>query len=141
MIVSPAPAKDAAHLARMIDREVRPEQDSTVAVPSGSDRADCYLRKATWAGDIPKSRWRDCQSAALHAWCLRHRSHRPRTRRLVAPAFAAQTRFASHLRRPVARFWRLSRHSNASKPDFAWRMLRNIAPRPNRLNASLVSED
>lgn len=40
LIVSPEPAKDAAHLARMIDSEVRPEPDGAVAVPSGSDRAD-----------------------------------------------------------------------------------------------------
>ena len=40
LIVSPEPAKDAAHLARMIDREVRAEPDGAVAVPSGSDRAD-----------------------------------------------------------------------------------------------------
>jgi len=40
LVVSPEPAKDAAHLARMIDREVRTEADGAVAVPSGSDRAD-----------------------------------------------------------------------------------------------------
>ena len=40
LIVSPEPAEDAAHLARMIDREVRAEPDGAVAVPSGSDRAD-----------------------------------------------------------------------------------------------------
>ena len=40
LIVSPEPAKDAAHLARMIDRDVMSEPDDTVAVPSGSDRAD-----------------------------------------------------------------------------------------------------
>ena len=40
LIVSPEPAKDAAHLKRMIDREVRAEPDGAVAVPSGSDRAD-----------------------------------------------------------------------------------------------------
>jgi hypothetical protein len=40
VIVSPEPAKDAVHLARMIDREVRPGQDGAVTVPSGSDRAD-----------------------------------------------------------------------------------------------------
>jgi catechol 2,3-dioxygenase-like lactoylglutathione lyase family enzyme len=40
LIVSPEPAKDAAHLARMIDRDVKSEPDDTVAVPSGSDRAD-----------------------------------------------------------------------------------------------------
>lgn len=40
LVVSTEPASDAAHLARMIDREVRPEPDGAVAVPSGSDRAD-----------------------------------------------------------------------------------------------------
>jgi hypothetical protein len=40
LVVSPEPAKDAAHLARMIDRDVRAEPDGAVAVPSGSDRAD-----------------------------------------------------------------------------------------------------
>jgi Glyoxalase-like domain len=40
LVVSPEPAKDAAHLARMINREVRTEPDGAVAVPSGSDRAD-----------------------------------------------------------------------------------------------------
>jgi hypothetical protein len=40
LVVSAEPARDAAHLARMIDREVRAEPDGTVAVPSGSDRAD-----------------------------------------------------------------------------------------------------
>jgi len=40
LIVSPEPAKDAAHLSRMIDRDLRTEPDGAVAVPSGSDRAD-----------------------------------------------------------------------------------------------------
>jgi len=40
LVVSPEPAQDAAHLARMIDRDVRTEPDGAVAVPSGSDRAD-----------------------------------------------------------------------------------------------------
>jgi len=40
LIVSPEPARDAAHLARMIDGEVRTGADGAVAVPSGSDRAD-----------------------------------------------------------------------------------------------------
>jgi catechol 2,3-dioxygenase-like lactoylglutathione lyase family enzyme len=40
LIVSPEPSRDAAHLARMIDRETRAEPDGAVAVPSGSDRAD-----------------------------------------------------------------------------------------------------
>jgi catechol 2,3-dioxygenase-like lactoylglutathione lyase family enzyme len=40
LVVSPEPAKDAAHLARMIDREVKAEADGAAAVSSGSDRAD-----------------------------------------------------------------------------------------------------
>jgi hypothetical protein len=40
LIVSPEPAKDAAHMSRMIDRDVRTESDGAIAVPSGSDRAD-----------------------------------------------------------------------------------------------------
>lgn len=40
LIASPEPAKDAAHLSRMIDREPRTEPDGPIAVPSGSDRAD-----------------------------------------------------------------------------------------------------
>jgi catechol 2,3-dioxygenase-like lactoylglutathione lyase family enzyme len=40
LVVSPEPAKDAAQLARMIDREVRAEPDGAVAVPSGSACAD-----------------------------------------------------------------------------------------------------
>jgi hypothetical protein len=40
LVVSPEATKDAAHLARMIDRDVRAEPDGAVAVPSGSDRAD-----------------------------------------------------------------------------------------------------
>ena len=40
LVVSPEAAKDAAHLARMIDSDVRAEADGAVASPSGSDRAD-----------------------------------------------------------------------------------------------------
>jgi catechol 2,3-dioxygenase-like lactoylglutathione lyase family enzyme len=40
LIVSPEPAKDAAHLSRMIDRDVRNESDGAITVPSGGDRAD-----------------------------------------------------------------------------------------------------
>src|SRR3981081_1447396 len=40
LIVTPESAKDAAHLAPMIDRNVKAEPDGTVAVASGSDRAD-----------------------------------------------------------------------------------------------------
>jgi len=40
LVVSPEPAKEASHLARMIDREAKAEADGSLAVPSGSDRAD-----------------------------------------------------------------------------------------------------
>src|SRR5260370_12152654 len=40
LIVTPDPAKDAAHLSRLIDRDVRVEPDGAIAVPSGADRAD-----------------------------------------------------------------------------------------------------
>jgi hypothetical protein len=40
LIATPEAPKDAAHLARMIDREPRTEPDGAIAVPSGSDRAD-----------------------------------------------------------------------------------------------------
>ena len=40
LVVSPEPAKDAAHLARLIDGDLKAEPDGAVAVPSGSDRAD-----------------------------------------------------------------------------------------------------
>src|SRR3954447_2307596 len=40
LVVSPEAARDAAHLARMIDRGVKAELDGAVTVASGSDRAD-----------------------------------------------------------------------------------------------------
>lgn len=40
LVVSPDAAKDAAHLARMIDSDVGAEADGAVVVSSGSDRAD-----------------------------------------------------------------------------------------------------
>jgi hypothetical protein len=40
LLVAPEPAKEAAHLSRMIDRKARNEADGAVAVPSGGDRAD-----------------------------------------------------------------------------------------------------
>jgi catechol 2,3-dioxygenase-like lactoylglutathione lyase family enzyme len=40
LVVSPEPAKDAAHLGRLIDQAARVEPDGAIAVPSGSDRAD-----------------------------------------------------------------------------------------------------
>jgi len=40
LLVTPDPGKDAAHMARLIDREVHAEPDGAASVPSGSDRAD-----------------------------------------------------------------------------------------------------
>lgn len=40
LIATPEPAKEAAHLARLIDREPRAEADGAVTVTSGGDRAD-----------------------------------------------------------------------------------------------------
>ncbi|MDE2378115.1 VOC family protein [Bradyrhizobium sp.] len=40
LMASPEPAKDAAHLSRLIDREPKTEADGAVAVPSGGGRAD-----------------------------------------------------------------------------------------------------
>src|SRR6476661_1249066 len=40
LVVSPQPAKDAAHLARLIDGGIRAEPDGAAVVQSGSDRAE-----------------------------------------------------------------------------------------------------
>ena len=40
MMFAPEPAKEAAHMSKLIDRETRNEPDGAVAVPSGGDRAD-----------------------------------------------------------------------------------------------------
>jgi hypothetical protein len=54
LAVSPEPAKAAAHLARMIDGEVRAQPDGAVAVPSGSNRADfVFLTKDQLARRYP----------------------------------------------------------------------------------------
>ena len=54
LVVSPDPAKDAAHLARLIDRDVSAEPDGAVTVPSGSDRADfLFLTKEQLRGRYP----------------------------------------------------------------------------------------
>lgn len=54
LIVSPEPEAEAAHLSRLIDRDVRNESDGAVAVPSGSDRADfIYLTKEQLARRYP----------------------------------------------------------------------------------------
>ena len=55
LVISLDPAKEAAHLARMIDREVKAEPDGAVAVPSGSDRADfIFLTKDQLGRRYPK---------------------------------------------------------------------------------------
>lgn len=40
LLAAPEPGEDALHLARMIDREPRERQDGSIAVPSGTDRAE-----------------------------------------------------------------------------------------------------
>ncbi|WP_456839921.1 VOC family protein [Bradyrhizobium sp. USDA 4486] len=46
LIATPEPAKEAAHLARLIDREPKAAVDGAVTVPSGGDRADfVYLTR------------------------------------------------------------------------------------------------
>src|SRR4029078_5744822 len=40
VIGSPETAKDAAHLSKMVTRDIRNDPDGAVAVPSGGDRAD-----------------------------------------------------------------------------------------------------
>jgi hypothetical protein len=40
LLVAPDPAREAAHLSRLTDREGRKEADGAIAVPSGGDRAD-----------------------------------------------------------------------------------------------------
>lgn len=39
-LIAPEPAKEAAHLARLIDGHTRSEADGAISVPSGDDRAD-----------------------------------------------------------------------------------------------------
>jgi Glyoxalase-like domain len=40
LLVTPEPAREAAHLVRLIDGATRGEPDGAIAVPSGTDRAD-----------------------------------------------------------------------------------------------------
>jgi catechol 2,3-dioxygenase-like lactoylglutathione lyase family enzyme len=55
LIISAEPAKDAAHLARMIDRDSKTEPDGAVVVPSGSGRADfVFLTKAQLGRRYPE---------------------------------------------------------------------------------------
>ncbi|WOH64706.1 VOC family protein [Bradyrhizobium sp. BWA-3-5] len=54
LMVAPDPVKEAAHLAKMIDRETRSEADGSVAVPSGGERADfVFLTKDQLAKRYP----------------------------------------------------------------------------------------
>ncbi|MBR0849183.1 VOC family protein [Bradyrhizobium diazoefficiens] len=54
LIATPEPAKEAAHLARLIDREPKAEADGAVMVVSGGDRADfVYLTRDQLAGRYP----------------------------------------------------------------------------------------
>jgi hypothetical protein len=55
LLVADEPAKEAAHLSRMIDREVREQADGSVAVPSGGDRADfIFMTKALLGRRYPE---------------------------------------------------------------------------------------
>ena len=55
LIVTPDPAKDAAHLSRMIDRDPHSEADGAITVPSGGDRADfVYLTRDLLALRYPE---------------------------------------------------------------------------------------
>jgi catechol 2,3-dioxygenase-like lactoylglutathione lyase family enzyme len=54
LMVAPDPTKEASHLAKMIDRDIRNEADGAVAVPSGGDRADfVFLTKDQLAKRYP----------------------------------------------------------------------------------------
>ncbi len=54
LIVTTEPAKDAAHMAKLIDGSTRNESDGAVAVPSGGDRADfVFLTKDVLAKRFP----------------------------------------------------------------------------------------
>jgi Glyoxalase-like domain len=69
LVISPDPAKDAAHLARMIDREVRAEPDGAVTVSSGSDRAEfVFLTKDQLSlryPEVPLAGVPECGGAGL----------------------------------------------------------------------------
>jgi hypothetical protein len=53
-VVTPEPAKDAAHMAKLIDGAARTDSDGAVTVPSGSDRADfVFVTKEVLARHFP----------------------------------------------------------------------------------------
>jgi catechol 2,3-dioxygenase-like lactoylglutathione lyase family enzyme len=55
LLAAPEPAKEATHLSRMIDREVREQADGSVIVPSGADRADfVFMTKAQLGRRYPE---------------------------------------------------------------------------------------
>jgi hypothetical protein len=55
LLAAPEPAKEAAHLSRMIDREAREQADGGVVVASGGDRADfVFLTKALLGRRYPE---------------------------------------------------------------------------------------
>jgi Glyoxalase-like domain len=55
LLAAPEPAKEAAHLSRMIDREAREQADGSVVVASGGDRADfVFLTKALLGRRYPE---------------------------------------------------------------------------------------
>ena len=65
VVVSPEPARDAAHLARMIDRDVSAEPDGAVRChPARTAPISCSSPGTSWAGAIPASRWRNFPNAA-----------------------------------------------------------------------------
>lgn len=55
LLAAPEPAREAAHVSRMIDREPRTQPDGSVAVPSGADRADfVFLTKEQLSRRYPE---------------------------------------------------------------------------------------
>ena len=55
LLVAEEPAKEAAHLSRMIDRDPREGPDGSVVVPSGGDRAHfVFLTKAQLGRRYPE---------------------------------------------------------------------------------------
>jgi len=98
-------AKDAAHLARMIDRDVMSEPDDTVAVPVGfgfaptlySSPRNSLVRRylgVSLAG-LPERGGAGLVLATSDLGAAERRS--------AAPASAAETLFASRLRLPMVR--------------------------------------
>ena len=115
LIATPEPAKDAAHLGRMIDREARNERDGAVAVPSGSDRAEfIFLTRQQLAKRYP-----DVVARRIAGTRRRRPSDRGRSRgdrKGVGFCSHPQRRapFASRRLPPMARCWHSSERSSAT---------------------------